>query len=172
LTPINTGSDPTWAGKQKYEVLVAVLAYTPELRVKFENEMAEQLKKEGVNAIPSFTVMPSVTALNGETFSRFLEAGPSLAVLFVQAKDVQKQQTSSKTEEPNAFSSLFGGGEWDTTFVAMMETALYVHGQSAAVWWNRVRMEASEKKVDDVVERYVLNTVKAMKQGGAISRLK
>jgi len=38
LTPINSGSDPKWAGEQQYEVLVAVLSYNPELRVLFENK--------------------------------------------------------------------------------------------------------------------------------------
>ncbi|WP_162029611.1 MULTISPECIES: hypothetical protein [unclassified Lentimonas] len=172
LTLINTGSDPNWLGEPHYEVLVAVLSYNPELRVMFENEMVEELKKEGINAVPSFTVMPKLASLNAATFTKFLDADPTLAVLFAQAKNVQKEQTSSTAEEPNVFSGLFGGGEWDTTFVATMETALYVNGQTDAVWWNRVRLEAQETKVKEVVERYVRNTIKAMKQGGAVSRLK
>ena len=47
LTPINTGSDPKWTGEQQYEVLVAVLAYSPETRVLFEDEMARAFKKKG-----------------------------------------------------------------------------------------------------------------------------
>ncbi|MFQ3225757.1 MAG: hypothetical protein ACI8Z5_002021 [Lentimonas sp.] len=173
LTPINTGSDPKWTGEPHYEVLVAVLLYNPELRVVFENKIVEELKQEGIDAVPSFTVMPQVSLLNAGTFARFLAADPTLAVLFAQATNVQKEQTNStKTEEPNAFSNLFGGGEWDTTFVATMESALYVQGQTNAVWWNRVRLEAEEEKVQEIAERYVRNEIKAMKQGGAINRLK
>ncbi len=54
----------------------------------------------------------------------------------------------------------------------MMESALYVNGKADAVWWNRVRLEAKEKKVKNVADRYVRNEIKAMKQGGAISRLR
>ncbi len=172
LTPINSGSDPKWTGEPHYEVLVAVLSYSPELRAIFENKMVEALKKEGIAAVPSFTVMPKVTSLDAETFTKFLDADPTLAVLFAQATSVQKEQTSSKPEDPNVFSNLFGKGEWDTTFVAIMESALYVHGQTDAVWWNRVRLEAKEKKIDEVAGQFVRNEIKSMKQGGAISRLK
>jgi hypothetical protein len=44
------------------------------------------------------------------------------------------------------FNNLLGGGEWETTFIARIESALYVHGQIDAVWWNRVNLEAQEKK--------------------------
>jgi hypothetical protein len=70
------------------------------------------------------------------------------------------------------FNNLLGGGEWETTFIARIESALYVHGQIDAVWWNRVNLEVQEKKAKDVVERYIRNEIKAMQQGGAISRLK
>ncbi len=70
------------------------------------------------------------------------------------------------------FNNLLGGGEWDTTFIARMESALYVHGQIDAVWWDRVNLEAQKKKAKDVAERYIRNEIKAMQQGGAISGLK
>lgn len=172
LTPINTGSDPEWTGAQQYEVLVAVLAYNPEIRVVFENRLAAALQKEGINAVPSFTVLPEVSSLNGEIFTKFLSGGPTLAVYFAQAKNVSKQQTNDNKDGDSLFSNLLGGGEWDTTFSAMMESALYVNGKADAVWWNRVRLEAKEKKVKNVADRYVRNEIKAMKQGGAISRLR
>lgn len=172
MTPINTGSDPRWAGEQEYEVLVAMLLYSPEMRVKFENKMADQLKEEGINAVPSFTVMPQVASLNAETFSKFLAASPTLAVYFAQAVTVNKEQSNSNKEESSLFANLLGGEQWDTTFVASMESALYVHGQTDAVWWNRVRLVAEEKKVENVAECYVANEIKSMKQGGAITRLK
>jgi hypothetical protein len=172
LTPINTGSDPQWTGAEQYEVLVAVLAYNPETRVLFEKELAAALKKEGINAVPSFSVLPNISSLNAETFTQFLSGGPTLAVYFAQAKNVRKQQTNNNEDGDSLFSNLLGGGEWDTTFTAMMESALYVNGQTNAVWWNRVRLEAKEKKVQEVVEQYVRNEIKAMTQGGAISRLR
>ena len=172
LTPINAGSDPKWSGEPHYEVLVAVLSYDPELRRIFEDEMADELDKQGINAVQSYTVMPRVASLNAATFTKFLSADPTLAVLFVQAKSVQKEQTSSNAEEPNVFTNLFGGGEWDTTFVAMMESALYVNGQTDAVWWSRVRLEAKDTKVQEVAEQFVQDSMKVMKQSGAISRLK
>ena len=172
LTPINAGSDPKWAGAEKYEVLVAVLAYSPEMRVLFEKQLAAAIKEEGINAVPSFSVLPNVASLNAETLTKFLSGDPTLAVYFAQAKNVSKQQANRNEGESSLFSDLFGGGEWDTTFTAMMESALYVHGQTDAVWWNRVRLEAKDQKVQEVVERYVRNEIKAMKQGGAISRLR
>jgi hypothetical protein len=70
------------------------------------------------------------------------------------------------------FNNLLGGGEWETTFIARIESALYVHGQIDAVWWNRVNLEVQEKKAKNVAERYIRNEIKAMQQGGAINRLK
>ena len=172
LTPINTGSDPTWVGEEQYEVLVAIRLYNPEMRVMFENQMVDALKKQGVNAVPSFSVLPQLSSLNAQTFARFLDASPKLAVLFAQATTVNKEQTNSNQQENSLFADLLGGGEWDTTFIARMESALYVHGQIDAVWWNRVSLEAQEKKVKDVAERYIRNEIKAMQQGGAIERLK
>lgn len=172
MTPIDSGLDPKWAGEPQYEVLVAVLSYSPELRVLFENQLVAGLRKEGVNAVASFTVMPRVTSLNAETFTRFLEADPSLAVLFTQATSVQKEQTNSNPDGSNVFSGLLGGGQWDTTFIAIMESALYIQGQTTAVWWNRVRLEAKETKVDQVAEQFVRNAIKSMQRDGAISRLK
>jgi hypothetical protein len=172
LTPINTGSDPKWTGVEHYEVLVAVLSYSPEMRALFENEMTAALKKEGVNAVASYTVLPSASALNAEVFSKFLAASPKLAVFFAQAKVVSKEETNSEQHDRSIFADLFGEGQWDTKFTAMMESGLYVNGQTDAVWWNRIRLEADDAKVTEVVERYVRNEIKAMKQGGAISRLR
>jgi len=172
LTPINTGSDPTWVGEEQYEVLVAIRLYNPEMRVMFENRMVVALEKQGVIAVPSFSVFPQLSSLNAQTFARFLDASPKLAVLFAQATSVNKEQTNSNQEEDSLFADLLGGGEWDTTFIARMESALYVHGEINAVWWNRVSLEAQEKKVKDVAERYIRNEIKAMQQGGAIERLK
>ena len=172
MTPINTGSDPTWLGEEQYEVLVAIRLYNPEMRVMFENRMVVALEKQGVIAVPSFSVFPQLSSLNAQTFARFLDASPKLAVLFAQATSVNKEQTNSNQEEDSLFADLLGGGEWDTTFIARMESALYVHGEINAVWWNRVSLEAQEKKVKDVAERYIRNEIKAMQQGGAIERLK
>ena len=172
FTPINTGSDPTWLGEEQYEVLVAIRLYNPEMRVMFENRMVVALEKQGVIAVPSFSVFPQLSSLNAQTFARFLDASPKLAVLFAQATSVNKEQTNSNQEEDSLFADLLGGGEWDTTFIARMESALYVHGEINAVWWNRVSLEAQEKKVKDVAERYIRNEIKAMQQGGAIERLK
>jgi hypothetical protein len=172
LTPINTGSDPKWTGAAHYEVLVAVLSYNPEMRALFENKMTAALKKEGVNAVASYTVLPATSALNAEVFSKFLATSPTLAVFFAQAKVVSKEQTNSNQKDSSLFANLLGEGQWDTKFTAMMESGLYVHGQTDAVWWNRIRLEADEAKVTEVAERYVRHEIKAMKQGGAISRLR
>jgi hypothetical protein len=82
---------------------------------------------------------------------------PKLAVLFAQATTVNQEQTNSNQEENSLFNNLLGGGEWETTFTARIESALYVHGQIDAVWWNRVNLEvqakkAQAKKAKDVVE--------------------
>jgi hypothetical protein len=93
-------------------------------------------------------------------------------VLFIQAKNVSRQQTNTNKEESTLFSNLMRGGDWDTTFVALLEGGLYVQGQTDAVWWNRVKLEAKDQDVADVVQRYARELIKAMKQGGAISRLR
>ena len=98
LTPINSGSDPKWTGVNTYEVLVAVQAYTPETRLLFERDLAIALKKESIRAVPSYTVYPNIALLNGDTFSKFLAADPRLAVLFIQAKNVSRQQTNTNKE--------------------------------------------------------------------------
>lgn len=172
MTPINSGSDPKWTGEQKYEVLVAMLVYTPTTRILFEDQLVAELKKEGINAVPSYSVYPNVNTLNSETFTKFLSADPTLAVFFAQAKNVSKQQSNQQAEGDSLFSNLLRGGEWDTTFTARIESALYVHGQTDAVWWDRVRLEAEEQKVLDVVQKYAGNIIVAMKQSGTISRLK
>ncbi len=172
LTQVNTGSDPTWMGEEQYEVLVAIRLYNPEMRAVFEQKMAEKLKEEGINAVPSYAVLPQLSSLNAQTFARFLDASPNLAVLFAQATTVSKEQTNSNTDESSLFANMLGGGQWDTTFIAGIENALYVHGRTDAVWWNRTRLEAKEKKIKDVADRFVGNEIKAMKQGGAIKRLK
>ena len=124
LTPINTGSDPTWLGEEQYEVLVAIRLYNPEMRVMFENQMVDALKKQGVNAVPSFSVLPQLSSLNAQTFARFLDASPKLAVHFAQATTVNQGQTNLNQEEDSLFVDLLGGGDWDTTFIARMESAL------------------------------------------------
>jgi len=40
-----------------------------------------------------------------------------------------------------------------------------------AVWWNRVRLEAKETKVERIAEQFVRNEIKSMKQDGAIGPL-
>jgi hypothetical protein len=57
-------------------------------------------------------------------FARFLDASPKLAVHFAQATTVNQGQTNSNQEEDSLFVDLLGGGDWDTTFIARMESAL------------------------------------------------
>jgi hypothetical protein len=172
LTPINTGSDPNWVGGKQYEVLVAIRLYDPEMRALFERKMAAALKKEGVRAVPSFSVLPQQSSLNSQVFSQFLAASPALVVYFAQATAVSKELANSNREDSNMFAELFGGGEWDTTLVARVESALYVHGQTNAVWWNRISLDAKEELAEDVADRFVSNEIAAMKLRGAIQRLR
>ena len=172
LTSVNSGVDASWEGVEKAEVLVAMRMESPSIRALFEDEMVSALEKEGIYAVASHTVMPSIATLTSESFTAFLSGGPQLAVLFSQASVVSKHQTSSQESDSSFLDNLVGGKTWETTFVARMEDALYVHGRTNAVWWNRVKVEADEKKLYKAAEEYVANEIKLLKQSGVIELLK
>jgi hypothetical protein len=78
--------------------------------------------------------MPSIAVLTSGNMTAFLSGGTPLAVLFSEASLVSKNETSSQESDSSLLDNLLGSGTWETTFVARMEDALYVHGCSDAVW--------------------------------------
>lgn len=173
LESINTGVDSSWKGDQKYQVLIASRLFSAQLRELFENEMTLALRAEGVNAVPSYAILPDVAMINQETIAAIMSRGQDVALLFTEATAVNRSETSSGTEGGSVFSQLMGADStaWETKFTAMMESGLYIHGQDAAVWWKRTKLEAEETASREAATRFVKDEVKAMKKAGVIDRL-
>jgi hypothetical protein len=172
LSPLDTGTDLTWKGGEPYEVLVALRSYNPELRMLFEQEMTAALRKEGINAVSSYTLIQDADLLNLSNFSKLLKPRPMLTIYFVQATTVSKKETNSDPSESPIFAELLNSEDWKTTFIARMESAIYVSGQDNAVWWNVTQVKTTEQDVDEMATRFVESEMKYLKKSDMIRRLK
>lgn len=174
LASINTGDDADWSGDLRYQVVVLTRLYSPQLRQLFEEEMTKALIKEGVSAIPGYTIIPNVASINQEAVQAMMAQGQDVALLFTEAATVNRTESSANTGDVSLFSKLMRGGgvDWETEFSVIFESGLYVNGQDSAVWWNRTKLEAKENQTKDAVARFVKNEIRLMKKSGVIERLK
>ncbi|MGB0412922.1 MAG: hypothetical protein ACPGJU_00615 [Coraliomargarita sp.] len=172
LTPINTGADSNWGELAQAEVLVAMQMESPSIRRLFEDEMVKTFRAQNINAVASHTVIPSIAALTKPNINSFLNSRPNRAVMFCTVSTASKRESSDAPKEKSIFDGLTDSGQWDVTFVAIMENALYVHGRPNAIWWNRVKVIADEKKLYPAAEEYVGNEIQTLINSGMLERLK
>lgn len=173
LDQMTTGHDENWSGELRYQVVVLTRLYSPHLRKLFEEEMAKALISEGVSAIPGYTIIPNVADLNQEVAQAMMAQGPDVALLFTEAANVNRTESTQEKGNDSLFSNLTRGGEtdWTSEYSVIFESGLYVSGQDAAVWWNRTKLETNENETKEAVARFVKSELSRMKKTGVIERL-
>ena len=86
----NSWLDPTFTGPPFTKILVIGWTESPEVRQQFENTFVEMLKTDGIPAVASYTVMPTMMSKETEAIAEAKRLGDVDGVIITRVIDVQQ----------------------------------------------------------------------------------
>jgi hypothetical protein len=153
-TMVSHWADPAMAGQKLGKVLVIGVAKNDGLRRQFEDTMVASFKKNKVEAIPSYTVLPQAGDITEEAVADLAKERGITQVSVTRLIDKQKVQEyvppSVSTTFAPAYPSYYYGGwygyysasyatvvtpgyTYETTYVSL-ETNVYDVGKNKLAW--------------------------------------
>jgi hypothetical protein len=150
-------------------------AAQPKIRAMLEDQMAEALQSEGVNASVSYTTLSSVTSMNAEIMNSYLAGNAPAAILFMRIGNVQKTETSKKRSSSALTDERLGAsapGIWETNISTIVTDYLFVSGEREPVWMNAIQVEADVDHISSTIDKYVTQEFEKMMEAGIVKHLK
>jgi hypothetical protein len=175
VTELQSGINRQWIGGGQYSVLVMANAAQPKIRAMLEDQMAEALQSEGVNASVSYTTLSSVTSMNAEIMNSYLAGNAPAAILFMRIGNVQKTETSKKRSSSALTDERLGAsapGVWETNISTIVTDYLFVSGEREPVWMNAIQVEADVDHISSTIDKYVTQEFEKMMEAGIVKHLK
>ncbi|MFQ3242486.1 MAG: hypothetical protein ACI9JZ_002182 [Lentimonas sp.] len=175
VTELQSGINRQWIGGGQYSVLVMANAAQPKIRATLEDQMAEALQSEGVNASVSYTTLSSVTSMNAEIMNSYLAGNAPAAILFMRIGNVQKTETSKKRSSSALTDERLGAsapGVWETNISTIVTDYLFVSGEREPVWMNAIQVEADVDHISSTIDKYVTQEFEKMMEAGIVKHLK
>jgi hypothetical protein len=175
VTELQSGINRQWIGGGQYSVLVMANAAQPKIRAMLEDQMAEALQSEGVNASVSYTTLSSVTSMNAEIMNSYLAGNAPAAILFMRIGNVQKTETSKKRSSSALTDERLGAsapGIWETNISTIVTDYLFVSGEREPVWMNAIQVEADVDHISSTIDKYVTQEFEKMMEAGIVKHLK
>ena len=182
---VQSWQEPTFAGPPVQKVLVMGLFHDPLDRRFFEDEFAARISASGVQAVPSYTLIP-----NPEDFDEQREVAAAVAqagvdgVLITELKAVDKEEKYVPPRVEYATGpSMYAGGfyghyyrSYQTVYrpgytkldtIARVETSLYTTADNKLVWAAKTESmnpDSAKKAIGETAR----TLIKDMKQRGIL----
>ena len=182
---VQSWQEPTFAGPPVQKVLVMGLFHDPLDRRFFEDEFAARISASGVQAVPSYTLIP-----NPEDFDEQKEVAAAVTqagvdgVLITELKAVDKEEKYVPPRVEYATGpSMYAGGfyghyyrSYQTVYrpgytkldtIARVETSLYTTADNKLIWAAKTESmnpESAKKAIGETAK----TLIKDMKQRGIL----
>jgi hypothetical protein len=175
--------DSAYEGKTYDDILVIAITEKPAYRRIFEGAMAEELRKLGVDAVPSSSVLPGDRQLSEDDVRPILDSGKVNAVLVTRLLGVDKSQQyvpGSTYAVPYGYYNNFYGyysntyqvvhepGYMAENTTVSLETNLYDTGDEALVW-SGVSETFNPESANDLIDSQVRTLVKTLHSKGLLT---
>jgi hypothetical protein len=165
-------SDPNYQGGKLQDVLVIAVAKLPTNRRLFEDKFVAQLKSYGINAIASYTIIPSEEKLDKKTVDAAIKKLGIDAV--IETRLVDMNQEKQYIPRSGRFGPLYTGDDWYGGYsrgyelanapgyfaiykVARLETNVYYTKTEKLIW-----SSLSDTIIQDTVENAIDSVIKAI----------
>ena len=174
-------SDPNYQGGKLQDVLVIGVARYPTNRRLFEDKFVAQLKSYGINAIASYTIIPSEEKLDKKTVDTQIKRLGIDAVIETRLVDVNQEK--QYIPRSGRFGPLYTGNDWYGGYsrayelanapgyfaiykVARLETNIYYTKTDKLIW-----SSLSDTIIQDSVENAIESVIKAIIKSLADNKL-
>ena len=176
----NTWKDPQYHGGPVKKIMVVGISNQASVRRSFEDTFAQTLKGNGVEAVPSYTVVPEDGQMPEDKLLAAVKQSGADAVLITRMVERQTDIAVTPAAPMGMYrtTSMSGyySGAWMGYYEPMAvqefhyvvaETTLFVAGRSEPVWSGMTRTEESND-IRFATEGFAKPVIAAMKKEGLI----
>ena len=177
----NTWKDPAYQGGPVKKIMVVGISNQASVRRTFENAFAEALRANGVEAVPSYTVVPEDGQMVEDRLRAAVEQSGAHAVLITRMVEKQSEiaVTSAAPMPPIGYRRSYSGfyssawaGYYEPIAVQQFdyivaETTLFVPGNPEPIWSGTTRTVES-KDIAAVTAGFAKPVIAALKKQGLI----
>ncbi len=180
-TLLNVWKDQSYKGRIS-KVIILGVARRPSLRRVFEAEFSQQLQIRGIDAVPSFTVLPSTKMLDKESIVSLVKKEGVNGIIITRLVERKTVETyvpaQGYTVSPpgmgwhghymSSYSYVHTTGYTIKDEVVILETNLYDAGTEELIW------SATTETIDDgpsdsTIKSFIKKIVKNMTKGGHLN---
>lgn len=184
VSVVDTWRNPELRPQRLHKILVVSINNKDATRHVYEDMLASELSRKGVEAVPGYTVIPGAAFADWGVLDRAVRRAQAQAILTVQTTKVEKQTTVQPDSAypgywyPQAFPSwdfpgyyrsmaLYGPTYVTTYDVATMQVNLFDAGTDKLIW--AATMESTDpQKVTTVGQDLARKVVKKLAKEGLI----
>jgi hypothetical protein len=189
----NTKFTKQWVNEdfnqQPYDdILVLVVADKMGNRQDAENYIVEKLGEGGIDAMPSFDILPKTETIDRDAVGNAIDGLQLDAVIVMYATGITEDEYFVPARRfgvysgygyghahygsfydyyPHAFTYVYIPGYDNTHYVVTLETSLFDLNTGDMIWSGQSNTFAPES-VDDVIHNITVLTIKELKQEGII----
>jgi hypothetical protein len=171
---VNTWTDPGYSGAPLTKILVIAVSKQAGIRRSIEDEFVRQLQAQGVQAVPSYKLIPEDGEVPKERLAQAVQEAGADGVLITRLVKVERETKVY----PGSFGPPYWGmygfyssawmGFYDppqivTYEVATSEANLF-HAQDEKLIWSGTTETFSPRDMDKYIKEFAVEIVKALKQ--------
>ena len=181
-TPIvSEWRNPAYSSGSFRRILVGGLGGDTSIRRNFEDEFVTQLRAAGVDALPSYRLIPENEKIDETMLKEAAQKAGVDAVLFARLIQAEQKSQYGPTYFPYTSFGIFGshgGASWSglggspsvyryTEYVS--ETTLYDTGKNEVVWTGTIKTSEPEN-VRTAIKSYVETVMKTLQEKNLIGK--
>jgi hypothetical protein len=176
----NTWKDPQYRGGPVKKIMVVGISKQASVRRTFEDTFAETLKANGVEAVPSYTVVPEDGQMSEDKLRAAVQQSGAGAVLITRMVEKQTDTMVTSTAPVGAYRRTSMSGYYSGAWIGyyepvavqefhyvVLESTLFVAEHPEPVWSGTTR-NVDSKDIRPATEGFAKPVIAALKKEGLI----
>jgi hypothetical protein len=181
-TPIvSEWRNPSYSSASFRRMVVGSLGGDTSIRRNFEDEFVAQLRAAGIDALPSYRVIPDDEKIDETKLKQAAQKSGADAALFARLIQVEEKRQYGPSYFPNTSFGIFGshvGASWYGLGGApsvyryneyVSETTLFDMGKNEVVWTGTIKTTEPEN-VRTAIKSYVDTVMKTLQEKNLIRK--
>ena len=181
-TPIvSEWRNPAYSSASFRRIVVGSLGGDTSIRRNFEDEFVAQLRAAGIDALPSYRVIPDDEKIDETKLKQAAQKSGADAALFARLIQVEEKRQYGPSYFPNTSFGIFGshvGASWYGLGGApsvyryneyVSETTLFDMGKNEVVWTGTIKTTEPEN-VRTAIKSYVDTVMKTLQEKNLIRK--
>jgi len=173
--------NPAYSSASFRRIVVGSLGGDTSIRRNFEDEFVAQLRAAGIDALPSYRVIPDDEKIDETKLKQAAQKSGADAALFARLIQVEEKRQYGPSYFPNTSFGIFGshvGASWYGLGGApsvyryneyVSETTLFDMGKNEVVWTGTIKTTEPEN-VRTAIKSYVDTVMKTLQEKNLIRK--